>query len=245
MLLRFKIKWHKSGLARYFCAWQVFVGTIADTRRLVCLICGAEPARRAARRAVRVASAVLSAPRPCWQALSRNGKTRCAALQAELDAQRLARRSQIDRYMLRSSTRRCAVFGKPERRGRRPTPLAVAVRRAEEARRHDERAQVSHRLGQGHRGNARAARTSRGCSNFVLNGKLTAAWKQLKGHMNSEKQIEELEALEKAQREEKTMMQQARQAKTLQAIAIMRHSCQVKVLTGWHEYIGRRSTTRR
>ena len=43
--------------------------------------------------------------------------------------------------------------------------------------------------------------------------------------------------MEKAQREEKSMMQQARQAKTLQAIAIMRHSCQVKVLTGWHEYI--------
>ena len=71
----------------------------------------------------------------------------------------------------------------------------------------------------------------------VLNGKLTAAWKQLKGYMNELKQIEELEALEKAQREEKSMMQQARQAKTLQAIAIMRHSCQVKVLTGWHEYI--------
>ena len=38
MLLRFKIKFHKNGLARTFCSWQVFVATVADTRRRVCLI---------------------------------------------------------------------------------------------------------------------------------------------------------------------------------------------------------------
>ena len=237
MLLRFKIKWHKSGLARYFCAWQVFVGTIADTRRLVCLIMvrrwrGAlHDALSAWRAQFGGSAAVLAGTLSEWQ-------TRCAALQAELDAQRLARRSQIDRYIasvidktLRGVWKAWSDEVVGQRRllsqcdGLKKRVTMMSVRKCltawvkDIAATREKRAHV------------------KGMLKRVLNGKLTAAWKQLKGYMNELKQIEELEALEKAQREEKSMMQQARQAKTLQAIAIMRHSCQVKVLTGWHEYI--------
>ena len=96
MLLRFKIKFHKNGLARTFCSWRVFVSTNADTRRRVCLIYVRR--RRAAladalatwRVKFGGAAAELSGMLGQWQ-------QHCAVLEAELEILREKRRAQLDR----------------------------------------------------------------------------------------------------------------------------------------------------